>query len=129
MGSVASLQILAHVLLPLSGVLGVKVDWNPITRKELVTLLASEEAKLDEVSASLFKQIRVTPYVVPIHRGSKIESVFVVAKQGKNILFYEDVEEGFEWSSLNSSGQIESYFCNQWELSLALKQVFLSNAT
>jgi hypothetical protein len=109
--------------------LGVTVDWNPITRKELTTLLASEEARLDEESANLFKQIRVIPYAVPIHRGSKIESVFVVAKKGQNILFYEDVEEGFEWSSLNSSGQIESYFCNQWELSLALKQVFLSNAT
>jgi len=118
-----------HMPAPVIEKLGVTVDWNPITRKELTTLLASEEAKLDEKSAKLFKQIRVTPYAVPIHRGSKIESVFVVAKKGLNILFYEDVEEGFEWSCLNSSGQIESYFCNQWELSLALKQVLLSNSS
>lgn len=67
-----------------------------------------------------FKQIRMAPRATPIVRGDNVESVFVVAERGNEVLYYEDVEEGVNVSPLDSDGVIANPGFEQWELGDAL---------
>ena len=52
-----------------------------------------------------------------------IESVFVVARKEDVVVYYEDVEDGFNVSSLAPDGSIASPGYEQWELSHVLCQL------
>jgi hypothetical protein len=94
--------------------------WQPISAEELDALLAAQLADCSVDHQQLFERSRVTPYLVPITRLGKVETVFVVAKAGDFVLYYEDVEDGFNISRLSSDGTIAAPGSEQWELCHAL---------
>jgi hypothetical protein len=49
-----------------------------------------------------------------------METVIVVARKGKEVIYWEDVEEGFNLSPVAEDGRILEHWCNQDELGLAL---------
>lgn len=98
-------------------------SWKPVELDQLRRIIA---AQLEECSAALrehFEAHRVEFYRVPIRRLGKLESVFVVATFDDAVLYYEDVEEGFELASLDENGAIASQGCNQFELCQILTQL------
>ena len=90
--------------------------WQPVTVKELESLIAAHLA-----DCSLDQQ--QLPRPTPIDRGGNIESVFAVAQARDLVMYYEDVEEGFNISPLSQEGAIASPGYEQWELCHALKQL------
>jgi hypothetical protein len=48
------------------------------------------------------------------------QSVVVVARRGDEVMYWEDVEEGFNISPITSDGQVLQHWCNQDELGSAL---------
>jgi predicted esterase YcpF (UPF0227 family) len=48
------------------------------------------------------------------------ESVVVVARKGDEVIYYEDVEEGFNVSPISQEGRILEHWCSQDELRFAL---------
>lgn len=52
------------------------------------------------------------------------ETVVVVAEINKRILYYDDVEEGWELECPSATGGVDSRFCNQYELSHVMYQEF-----
>ena len=48
-------------------------------------------------------------------RYGKMETVVVVARNGDRVIYYEDVEDGFNVSPLSSDGQVLEHWCNQDE--------------
>lgn len=71
---------------------------------------------------AFFATIRTPFRRVPIRRLGLTESVLIVAEFLGQVLYYEDVEEGFEWCVLNDSGEISEQGCHQFELAHVLSQ-------
>ena len=97
--------------------------WHPISESELKELIDRELKSCTAELQSLFARYRVAPYKVPIHRLGNLEEVFVVAELPSGIIYYEDVEEGFELDRLGGDGAIPTQGCNQFELKHLLSQL------
>jgi len=96
--------------------------WQPVTQEELESLLAAHLADCSPDEQRLFARCKVDPHLAPINRAGNIESVFVVARMRDLVMYYEDVEEGFNISLLSPDGAIASPGFEQWELGQALRQ-------
>ena len=105
------------------------MSWQSITAEELTALINSELIEFNQQMLSLFESIRVPLESVDIDRNGNIESVYVVAKFDGKILFYEDVEEGFEITTINENSVITEYGFNQFELKHVINQLLHSRDT
>lgn len=97
----------------------------PISQTELEALLIEQLQRCSPEQRKLFEIHRVQPYQVPIHRFGNTESVFAVAQFSEGLLYYEDIEEGFELAALGEDGAIQEPGCNQYELTHVLHQLGL----
>lgn len=97
--------------------------WTPIPLDELKQIVDKQLATCDRNERALFEAHRVPPFQIPIRRFGRIEDVFAVARFGARVLYYEDVEEGFELSTPDEHGTIPEQGCNQFELPMVLKQL------
>ena len=100
--------------------------WQPITVEELDSLVAAELSDCSVEQQQFFERYKVAPRLVPIERFGNVESVFVVAQIHDLVLYYEDVEEGFNISALSADGAIASPGYEQWELRHALSRLVAS---
>ncbi|WP_202927632.1 hypothetical protein [Undibacterium crateris] len=98
---------------------------EPITQIELEALLQKEIERCSPNQQQFFETHRVPLYLVPIHRFRTVEQVFVLAEIKEDVLYYEDVEEGFEIAHLGPDGAIPEQGCNQYELKHVLTQLGL----
>jgi hypothetical protein len=96
--------------------------WEPISESELKELLARQLQDCDASLRATYEAYRVEPYQVPISRFGKWEQAFVVARKGLEVMYYEDVEEGFNLSRLTLEGSIMEPGYNQDELKFALQR-------
>jgi hypothetical protein len=87
---------------------------------ELDALLGAQLADCSPEQSRLFDSCRITPQRTRIERFGVTETVFVVARAGDSVLYYEDVEEGFNIAPHCTDGRICSTSCEQWELRHAL---------
>ena len=97
-------------------------SWEPITKQDLAALIMRQ---LDDCTAEqrdLFATYCVPMREAPIERFGKSESVLIVAQHGNTVIYYEDVEEGFNISLLASDGSIASPGCEQWTLCHAMSR-------
>ncbi|HEY1977380.1 MAG TPA: hypothetical protein VGG89_12575 [Candidatus Baltobacteraceae bacterium] len=97
--------------------------WKPIERNDLARVVERQLADCSGDQRAFFEEHRVEFYPVPIQRSGGVESVYVVAEFGRGLLFFEDVEEGFELSMLDQNGKISSYGASQFELSHILERL------
>src|SRR5688500_17140003 len=94
--------------------------WQPISAAELDAILAAQIGDCSPEQQELSERCKVTPYLVPINRLGNAEAAFVVARVRDLVLYYEDVEEGFNISTLSPDGSIATPGYEQWELGHAL---------
>ena len=102
------------------------MDWSPASVKEVEKIIQADLGSCTEQERVTFERYAVPLFTVPILRFGKIESVVVVARDGDEVLYWEDVEEGFNTSSLTKDGLIAERFCNQDNLGAAIAR-WLSN--
>ncbi|PKM42931.1 MAG: hypothetical protein CVV05_16455 [Gammaproteobacteria bacterium HGW-Gammaproteobacteria-1] len=95
-------------------------EWHPISQSSLERLIQAELTGFSEEQKEIFERFRVAPYKAPIQRCRKSEEVFVVAKNGTEVMYYEDVEESFNFSPVSEQGEILQSGWNQDELKYAL---------
>ena len=96
-------------------------SWLPVTAEELEALLAVQLVNCTPEQQRFFDRCKATPYLAPIQRFGNTEAVFVVAESGDRVLYYEDVEDGFNISPLARDGSIAVPGWEQWKLSHALQ--------
>lgn len=94
--------------------------WKPITRAELEELIQEQLDECELEQKATFEKYRVLLRQAPIERYGKLEHVFFVARNNDEVMYYEDVEEGFNFSPINADGKILEHWCNQDELKHAL---------
>jgi len=83
-------------------------------------IIEGDLKECDDEQVSAFKKYAVEPYAAPILRYGEMENAVVVARRGDEVIYWEDVEEGFNLSPVSPNGQILEHCCNQDELRFAL---------
>jgi hypothetical protein len=96
------------------------MQWHSATIEQVNKLVAEDLSACDPQQVAAFQQYAVQPYLAPIIRYGKAEAVVVVARRGDEVIYWEDVEEGFNVSPVGADGRILEHWCNQDELGPAL---------
>jgi hypothetical protein len=97
--------------------------WQPATREEVEALLSEELSALHPAHLARFEAMRVTPRRVAV-TSAPGEYVYVVAEFQGKVLYFSDVEDGWELEALDDSGGITERGCNQFELKHIMHQLF-----
>lgn len=96
------------------------MTWAPTTQTELESLIKAELEACSKEQKEIFVLYRVPLRKAQIVRCGKPEFIFIVAQRGDEVMYYEDVEEGFNISPLAGDGSIKEHWCNQDDLQHAL---------
>jgi hypothetical protein len=100
------------------------MDWRPLTRDELHSVLERELPGCSDEQRDYFKTVafepmkwRQSPY------GDEGGGFWAIAADNHRVLWYNDIEDGFNVSSFTEWGTIPAneYWCNQDELKFALR--------
>ncbi len=96
------------------------MEWKPAGVEEVKNIVTADLADCDEEQLAMFRRYAVEPHVTPILRYGEMETVVVVARKGEEVIYWEDIEEGFNVSPIAKDGRILEHWCNQDELRHAL---------
>ena len=94
------------------------MDWKPATIEGVRRIVESDLANCNNEQAAAFKAYYVEPHFAPIVRYGKLEKVVVIARKENQVIYREDVEEGFGISVVGATGNILEHDCNQNSLAL-----------
>lgn len=97
--------------------------WSPASKEEVEVRVADELPACEPDLALWFDQIRVEAFAAPIARRGIIESVIVIARVAGYVVYFEDVEEGFNFAPFGASGTIDQPDYEQWALQHVLWQL------
>jgi hypothetical protein len=96
--------------------------WKPATVEEVQKIVQNDLTHCSDEQIALFEKCKIAPTTFPIVRYGRLETVVVIAQKGQEVMYWEDVEEGFNISPLSSDRQIREHWCNQDELGFALNR-------
>ncbi|WP_246175019.1 hypothetical protein [Tenacibaculum aiptasiae] len=99
--------------------------WEPITEKQLYSEIWDAEYKLEGKHLNFWNLINIGPekWSEP-NFGNEGGGFWVVAICGRKIIWYNDIEEGFNISDYTEYGKINGYYCNQDYLDEAVLRLF-----
>jgi hypothetical protein len=102
------------------------VEWKPIEEVALRQRVALGEARMTPAQRRLWQAIRIKPEKWQQQPyGDQGGGFWVVGIIGGTVVWFNDIEDGFNRSCYTSYGTIDDYWCNQDELDLAID--YLSN--
>ena len=97
--------------------------WRAAVRDEIEGLVEAEVAVLHPRHRFIFDAMRVPLRQVPV-AGDSGEHVYVVAEHQGKILYFSDVEDGWEITEPDEYGGIAERGCNQFQLRHIMWQMF-----
>ena len=99
--------------------------WTPITLKELNDQIIKSETALEVEVLNFWQLIKTKPskWNEPTF-GIEGNGFWVVAICGQKVIYYNDIEDGFNISNYFIYGQIDEYYCNQDDLSRVVGRMF-----
>lgn len=99
--------------------------WEFMSREEVEVLVAKELAECSTEDQQLFNSIKIESAKWQLQPwGNEGGGFWVVAKTPSKVLWYNDIEEGFNTSVYTADGVIGEYWCNQDELKFALRSLY-----
>lgn len=103
------------------------VEWQPITAAALRKRMAQGVARMSAPCRRLWDAIRIEPekWALPPY-GDAGGGFWVVAIIGRSVIWYNDIDEGFNRSGYSDYGRIDDYWRNDDELEVAVG--YLRNA-
>ena len=102
-------------------------EWAPISEAALLDRVAQGVARMSAAQKRVWEAVRVDPQRWQQHPyGDAGGGFWVVAIIGRTVLWFNDIEDGFNRSRYSSYGTIDDYWCNQDELELTVQ--YLTNA-
>jgi hypothetical protein len=100
----------------------------PPSREELDSVIASALAQYDDDVRAEWDRIHVEPQKWRCSPwGDEAGGFWAVAVDDDQVLWFNDIEEGFNWSRYTSHGTIDEYLCNQTEFIEILEQIAQRN--
>lgn len=102
------------------------MTWKPASLDEVRNIVKADLGKCTPQQAATFLQYSVEPHFSPIVRYGESGYVVVVAQKSDEVIYWEDVEEGFNISPLGQDGSVLEHWCNQDDLGIALERLIQS---
>lgn len=102
------------------------MDWIPISLKELNNIIETSVAVMDTEVLYFWNSIKIVPEKRKVPSYCDNDYFWIVGKTQKHIIYYNDIEEGFNTSFDNNLSYIEVTSSEQDELHFALIK-FLKN--
>lgn len=100
--------------------------WVPIGRNELTKLLVEGENECEPAVRRLWSSIRISASKWQLHPwGDEGDGFWVIGLIGTRVIWYNDIEDGFNVSSWSTFGEIDEYWCNQDTFYHTLNQLYL----
>lgn len=99
--------------------------WTPITELELYDKIQKTESLLQGYLWNFWKLIQIEPEKWQEEEfGKEGGGFWVVGICGWRVIWYNDIEDGFNISTYQIYGKIEEYLCNQYELNDVVYQLY-----
>ncbi len=100
------------------------MKWKPMPEEELWDQLNRSWARMSLPQRKLWEVIKLDPQKWAQEPwGNEGGGFWVVAIFGNTVIWYNDIEEGFNRSSYTKHGVISDYWCNQDELEWVIQHV------
>ena len=98
------------------------MKWIAFAKKELMLELLMAEQNLNSDEEKYWNQIKISPEIWTCN-DVFTENFWVVAKFNNWVIWYNDIEEGFNLSQYKIDGEIIEYGASQQELNLAIREL------
>lgn len=99
--------------------------WKPAEKAWIENDIEGQLWLLEEPKRALWALIKVEPHKWQQSPwGDQGNGFFVVALFGNNVLWYNDIEDGYNISSFTRFGIIDEYFSNQNELHHSINYLY-----
>jgi hypothetical protein len=106
------------------------MSWQPLTAENLHTLLDASATRMSLPQRRLWEIIRIVPQKWASHPYGDLGGGFwAVALLGQTVIWYNDIEDGFNRSSYTVFGTIDTYWCNQDPLEIAVQHLLHAIST
>ncbi len=100
-------------------------EWKPLSLNELYDKIQKTETDLNGELGNFWQLIKIDPSKwAEKEYGVEGGGFWAVAICGTKVIWYNDIEDGFNISDYKTFGQIEKYYCNQDELSWTVTRLF-----
>ncbi len=98
--------------------------WRPLSEVDLRDKLNQAWDRMTPEQRRTWEAIRVPPekWTLPPY-GDQGGGFWVVGLIGQTVVWYNDIEEGFNRSRYEQYGAISDYYCNQDELEIAIQRI------
>ncbi|MFK8031758.1 MAG: hypothetical protein AB8G18_16095 [Gammaproteobacteria bacterium] len=98
--------------------------WTPISRTDIVRLIDSACERMSVEQQRVWKSVRIAPEKWNQNPwGKKGNGFWVVGLIGNTVIWFNDIEEGFNRSTYIAYGQINEYLCNQDDLEWTVQNI------
>lgn len=102
-------------------------DWTPISEDALLARIDQGSARMAPAERHLWDLIRISPEKWQQHPyGDAGGGFWVTGLVGRTVIWYNDLEDGFNRSLYSTYGVIDDYWRNDDELDVTVQ--FLANA-
>lgn len=100
------------------------MTWRALSEEELWDMINEETARMGIRQGRLWEVMRIFPGKWRLRGwGDEGGGFWAVGLLGELVLWYNDIEEGFNISPYNVYGEIGEYRCSQDELGLAVQKL------
>jgi hypothetical protein len=101
------------------------MTWHPIQLDDLGAMISRELAECSEEQRAFFERVAVAPKKWQSPYGDDGGGFWVVAIHRDRVLWYNDIEDGFNVSTFEVQGEIPEHedWCNDDPLKSALPQL------
>ncbi|PFH11114.1 hypothetical protein BCF11_3555 [Collimonas sp. PA-H2] len=100
------------------------MEWKPISQGQLREKLNEARTRMCPSQEHLWNAIKIIPEKWSQHPYGDVGGGFwAVAVFGEFVVWYNDIEDGFNRSLYKTHGVIEDYRCNQDELERIVQQI------
>lgn len=97
------------------------MNWKPITFTELSDEILNGEKQMNPKHFTFWNEIKINPKKWSEDEyGNEGNGFWVVAKFKNLVVYYNDIEDGFNISDFKEEGKIENYCAEQDELNIAI---------
>ncbi|GEJ46608.1 MULTISPECIES: hypothetical protein [unclassified Chryseobacterium] len=99
--------------------------WTPITIEEIFAKIYSAEKDFNGNLLNFWDLIKIYPEKWDeVDYGREGGGFWVVGLIGRRVIYYNDIEEGFNISEYSTYGTIDDYYCNQDDLNVAVLSLY-----
>jgi hypothetical protein len=100
------------------------MNWQPLSEVQLWDQIIQAEGRMTPAQARLWEAIKIDPQKwAQSPYGNKGGGFWAVALLGQQVVWYNDIEDGFNVSRYENLGNIGEYWCNQDRLEEAVQSL------